>query len=147
MQVEAIMTPAPACCTRHAVLTDVARLMRDHDCGAIPVVETDATGNKLVGIITDRDIVVRGLADGTDPLRLTAGDCMTMVVTTVTPGTSLDDCARLMEEHQVRRVPVVEDRGDCCGIVAQADLARHAPVKKTGAMVREVSQPSEPPSL
>jgi CBS domain-containing protein len=126
-------------------LADVARLMRDHDCGAIPVVETDATGNKLVGIITDRDIVVRGLADGTDPLRLTAGDCMTMVVATVIPKTSLEDCAQLMEEHQVRRVPVVDDKGDCCGIVAQADLARHAPVKETGEVVREVSQPPSEP--
>ena len=75
MQVKDIMTPAPTCCTKNAALTDVARMMRDQDCGAIPVIDTDATSQQLVGIITDRDIVVRGLADGTDPLHLTVGDC------------------------------------------------------------------------
>jgi CBS domain-containing protein len=146
MRVKDVMTAAPACCTQHTPLADVARMMRDQDCGAVPVVEADAAGQKLVGIVTDRDIVVRGLADGTDPLRLTAGDCMTMVVATVSPEAGVEDCARLMEEHRVRRVPVVDARGDCCGIVAQADLARHTPPKATGEVVREVSQPSQPPA-
>jgi CBS domain-containing protein len=136
------MAPAPACCTKYAALTDVARMMRDRDCGAIPVVETNASSPKLVGIITDRDIVLRSLADNKDPFHLAAVDCMTTVVATVTPETSLEDCKRLMEEHQVRRVPVVDNKGVCCGIVAQADLARHAPAEETGQMVREVSQPT-----
>jgi CBS domain-containing protein len=144
MQVKDIMTPAPACCTADVALTEVARMLRDHDCGALPVLETNGD-YKLVGIITDRDMVVRGLADGSDPLHLTAGDCMSMVLATVTPETSVEDCGKRMEEHHVRRVPVVDDKGECCGIVALADLARHAPPTQTGKIVRQVSQPEDSP--
>jgi CBS domain-containing protein len=143
VQVKDIMTLDPACCLKHSNLTDVARVMRDRDCGAIPVVESDATGNKVIGIITDRDIVVRAVADGTDPSQLTAGDCMSMVVATVLPEASMEKCANLMEQHQVRRIPVVDAKGECCGLVAQADLARHAPPPKTAEVLREVSQPAE----
>ena len=142
MQVKDIMTREPVCCTKHTGLTDVAGMMRDKDCGAIPVVETNATGNKLVGIVTDRDIIVRAVADGADLSKLSAGDCMSMVVATVTPETGLEDCERVMAEHKIRRIPVVDGKGDCVGIVAQADLARHAPSRETGKVVREVSQPS-----
>jgi CBS domain-containing protein len=145
MQVKDIMTPAPACCTTDVALTAAARMLRDYDCGALPVLKSD-TDPKLVGIITDRDMVVRGLANGSDPLHLTAGDCMTIVLTTVTPETTLGDCGKRMEEHQVRRVPVVDSKGECCGIVALADLARYAPARQTGEIVREVSRPEEPPA-
>jgi CBS domain-containing protein len=144
MQVKEIMTPAPACCAKETGVADVARMMRDLDCGALPVVENEAASLEVVGMITDRDIVVRALADGADPNHLTAGDCMTMVVTTVNPETRLEECARLMEAHQVRRLPVVNDKGDCCGIVSQADLARSAPLKRTGEVVRELSKPDHP---
>jgi CBS domain-containing protein len=147
MQVKEIMTAAPVCCTKQTNVVDVARMMRDQDCGALPVVENDGVNQELIGMITDRDIVVRGLADGAEPSRLTAGDCMTMVVATVNPQTRLDECAKLMEEHQVRRVPVVENGGACCGIVSQADLARNAPFNRTGEVVLKVSQPGELPPL
>jgi CBS domain-containing protein len=139
MQVKDIMTPAPNCCTRDTSLTDVARLMATQDCGAIPVVEG---GGKLVGIITDRDIVCRTLADGKDPFQMAAGDCMSMTVATVTPESSVEECARLMQQHQIRRVPVVDRNGRCCGMVAQADLARKAPERQTAQTVRQVSQPA-----
>ncbi len=144
MQVKEIMTPAPVCCTRETGVADVARMMRDLNCGALPVIENDAASAEVVGMITDRDIVVRALADGADPTLLTAGDCMTMVVMTVNPETRMEECARLMEEHQVRRLPVVDAKGDCCGIVSQADLARTAPLKRLGEVVREVSKPDDP---
>src|SRR5262245_1321125 len=147
MQVKDLMTPDPVCCSKDAHLAEVARMMRDTDCGAIPVVDDDATGHKLVGIITDRDIVIRGIADAADPSKLTAGDCMSLAVATVTPETSLEECEHVMEQHQVRRVPVVDDKGHCCGIVAQADLALHAPLPETGEVLREVSQPTEPFAL
>jgi len=83
MFVKEIMSKNLACCTKDTSLVDVARLMRDRDCGALPVVDADAIGNKLVGIVTDRDLVVRALADGADLSKLTAGDCMSMVVATV----------------------------------------------------------------
>lgn len=145
MQVKEIMTPSPVCCTQQSSLPEVARMMRDHDCGAVPVVDDDA-GRKLVGLVTDRDIVIRSVADGADPTRLTAADCMSMVVATVTPESSVEECAEVMEHHQVRRVPVVDERGDCAGIVALADLARHGPLKEVVEVVREVSQPAETPA-
>jgi CBS domain-containing protein len=119
--------------------------MRDHDCGAIPVVEDDS--RKLIGIISDRDIVVHSLGHGRIPFHLMASDCMTMVVATVRPEDSVEKCAKLMEEHKVRRIPVVDDEGNCCGIVAQADLARHVPKQTTGQVVRELSQPAQAADL
>ena len=103
MNVRDIMTANPACCTPNTTLPQVARLMVEHDCGAIPVVEN--TNNKRpVGIITDRDIVCRTIAQGKDPLGLTAGECMTASAVTVTADTDLEECARLMRSHQIRRI-------------------------------------------
>lgn len=141
MLVKDIMTPNPACCTRYASLTDVARMMCDHDCGAIPVVEDHS--RKLIGIISDRDIAVRTLGQGRNPFHLMASDCMTMVVATVRPEDSVEECAKRMQEHKVRRIPVMDDQGNCCGIVAQADLARHVPRQAVGQVVRELSQPAQ----
>jgi CBS domain-containing protein len=130
-----------ACCTKDTSLMDVARLMRENDCGEIPVMESDAS-RRLVGVITDRDIVVRTLANGKDPFQMAAGDCMSQPVVTVPADASLEECMRRMRQHQVRRLPVVDRMGQCCGIVAQADLARQAPVHQAGQVVKQVSQPA-----
>jgi CBS domain-containing protein len=142
-RVRDIMTPDPACCTKDTSLTDVARLMVEHDCGAIPVVERNENG-RLVGVITDRDIVCRTLANGEDPYQMAAGDCMSSAPITVRPDTRLEECARKMEQHQLRRILVVDASGRCCGVVAQADLARHAEEEQTGDVVKKVSQSGEP---
>ncbi|HEX4950128.1 MAG TPA: CBS domain-containing protein [Blastocatellia bacterium] len=142
MQVKDIMTPNPACCTADTKLQEVARLMVEHDCGETPVVESKQS-MKLVGVITDRDITCRTVAEGKNPLELTAGDCMSSPCVTVTPETSLDDCCKVMEENQVRRVPVVDESGNCCGIVAQADIAQHGSKEETAKVVKRVSQSSE----
>ncbi len=141
MQVKDIMSKDVACCTPDTGLTDVARMMVAHNCGAIPVVESKES-RKPVGVITDRDIVCRTLADGKDPFQMAAGDCMSAPVLTVTPETSVEDCAQVMREHQVRRVAVVDDAGRCCGMVAQADLATQAPEQQAGRVVKDVSQPA-----
>lgn len=141
MQVKDIMTPDPACCTPDTTLQRVAELMVEHDCGEIPVVE-NAASMKPVGVITDRDITCRAVAKGLNPLTLTASDCMTTPAVTVTPDTPLEDCCRVLEENQIRRVPVVDEGGACCGIVALADIARHAEKRDAGEVVREVSEPS-----
>lgn len=141
MQVKEIMTGNPACCTRETGLKDVARMMVEHDCGAIPVVENEKS-QKLVGIVTDRDITCRIVAEGKNPLELKASDCMTKTVVSVEPETSLEECSRLMEQHQVRRIPVVDSQGVCCGMVAQADLARKASESQTAEVVQEVSKPT-----
>jgi len=139
MRVRDVMTQNPACCTKDTSLTDVARLMVENDCGAIPVAEKD--GGRLIGVITDRDIVCRTLADGKDPFQMAAGDCMSIPVQSVSPDASLDDCAAVMREHQVRRVFVKDESGACIGVIAQADLARQASENKTASVVKQVSEP------
>ena len=142
MQVKDIMTKDPACCTADTNLQEVAKLMLEHDCGETPVVESKKS-RKLLGVITDRDITIRTVAKGKNPLELTAGDCMSSPAVTVTQEMSIDDCCTVMEEKKVRRVPVVDEKGNCCGIVAQADIARHASKQETGDVVKKVSQPTD----
>jgi CBS domain-containing protein len=141
MQVKDIMTPGPACCMPDTTLQRVAEMMVEHDCGEIPVVE-NAASMKPVGVITDRDITCRTVAKGLNPLTMTASECMTTPCVTVTPETPLDECCRVMEENQIRRVPVVDAGGACCGIVAVADIAKHAAKRETAEVVKEVSEPS-----
>lgn len=138
--VREIMTQDPACCTPTTQLAQVARMMVDGDCGAIPVVESERS-RKLVGVVTDRDIVCRTVAEKKNPIEMSAESCMSNPVVTTTPDTSIDDCCQRMEEHQVRRVPVVDQDGSCCGIVAQADVAR-ARSAKAAEVVEKVSEPS-----
>lgn len=142
MQVKDIMTRNPACCTADTNLQEVAMLMVEHDCGETPVVDGKKS-MKLVGVITDRDITIRTVAEGKNPLEMTAGDCMSTPCVTVTQEMSVDECCKVMEENQVRRVPVVDDKGSCCGIVAQADIAQHATRQETAEVVKGVSQPAD----
>lgn len=141
MEVKDIMTPDPACCTPDSTLQRVAEMMVENDCGEIPVVENMAN-MRPVGVVTDRDIVCRTVAKGLNPLTLTAPECMTAPAVTVTPDTPLDECCRVLEENQIRRVPVVDEGGACCGIVALADIAKHAKTRETAEVVKEVSEPS-----
>jgi CBS domain-containing protein len=138
MQVREIMTQNPACCSPSTKLPEVARLMKQHDCGEIPVV--DGRG-QVVGVITDRDITCRVVAAGRNPAEVSAAECMSTPVVTVHPDADLEECLETMEEHQIRRVPVLDGGGVCCGIIAQADIARRAPAVKTAEVVREVSRP------
>lgn len=141
MNVKEVMTADPACCTSDMSLQEVAKLMVDNDCGCIPVVD-DTKSKKPVGMITDRDITVRTVAEGKNPLELTVSDAMTANAITVTPLTSLEECCNLMESNQVRRVAVIDEKGSCCGIIAQADIAVNADQRKTAEVVQEVSKAS-----
>jgi CBS domain-containing protein len=134
------MSPDVAYCLPDDSLVDVARLMVTHDCGEIPVVEPGTY--KPLGVVTDRDIVCRTIAEARDPLELTAKNCMSSPAITVTPDMALDACCQLLEGHMIRRAPVVDDGGRCCGIVSQADLATKAAKSLTAEMVRQVSQPA-----
>ena len=138
MKVKEIMTTNPTCCTADTTLKEVAKMMLDHDCGEIPVVDNK---NRPIGVITDRDIVCRVLAKGENPLQKRTGDCMSKPCVTVTPETSMEDCCGLLQEKQIRRVPVVDDRGSCCGIVSQADIATHNLKEELVETVEMVSQP------
>lgn len=141
MQVKDVMTPDPVCCTPDSTLQRVAEMMVEKDCGAIPVV-ADIASMLPIGVITDRDITCRTIAKGLNPLTMTVGDCMTQPCITVTPEMPLDECCRIMEDNKIRRVPVVDASGACCGIVALADIAKHADKRDTGEVVKEVSEPS-----
>lgn len=140
MQVKEVMTKDPVCCTREAVLPDVARLMVAHDVGAIPVVES-IDQREPVGMITDRDICCRTVALNKNPLEMTVSDCTTDQCVSVSDDASLEECARKMRDAQVRRVVVVDEHGKCCGIVAQADLANADP-QQAAETVGSVSRPT-----
>lgn len=140
MQVKEVMTADPACCISETSLQEVGKMMVDHDCGEIPVVENKQT-RRPIGVITDRDIVCRAVAQGLNSLDLTVADCMSKPCVTVMPDMSVDECSRVMEENKIRRVPVVDADGSCCGIVALADIALHARKKVAAEVVKEVSEP------
>lgn len=141
MQVREVMTADPACCISETALQEVAQMMVDHDCGEIPVVESRET-RLPIGVITDRDIVCRTVARGMNPLDLTVADCMSKPCVTVTPEMSVEECTRILEENKIRRVPVVDADGSCCGIVALADIALRSRSDVAAEVVKEVSEPS-----
>jgi CBS domain-containing protein len=132
-----VMTSAPSCCTATATLDQVAKLMVQNDCGEIPVVDV---GERLIGVITDRDIVCRVVAEGKNPMAHTAEQYMTQPVVSVTADAPIREIVRVMETHQIRRVPVVDDDGVCVGIVSQADLAWTGREHDVAELVREVSR-------
>jgi CBS domain-containing protein len=140
MKVKDVMTPNPACCLPDSSLREVAEIFVDHDCGAVPIVDS-LESMKPIGIVTDRDIACRAIAKGKNALELKARDCMSSPSVTARPDASLNDCIEAMESNRVRRVLVVDEFGRCCGIVSQADIALRAGKKATAEVVREVSQP------
>jgi CBS domain-containing protein len=118
-------------------LAEVAQMMKQQDVGSLPVVDE----GRLVGILTDRDIVVRAVADRVDVGAITVGDIASPELVTVEPDQDLDEALRLMSRHQVRRLPVVED-GHLVGMLAQADVAIMAKEKNAGEMLEQISEPS-----
>jgi CBS domain-containing protein len=147
MRAKDIMTADPTVCRPETHLQDVAKLMCDEDCGAIPVV--DAQGKPL-GIVTDRDIACRVVAKGRDALQSQARDCMTPDPVCASADASIDDVCDLLEQSQIRRLVIVDEAGRCCGMVSQADVALHASERQAGEVVKEVSRerrPSAPSAL
>jgi len=142
MKVQDLMTAEFASCRPDTTLHEVARLFVEHDCGCLPVVESEKSG-KLVGVITDRDIVVRSIAEGRNPMELTAEECMTSSsLSTVTPETDIEECCHIMERARVRRLPVVETRAGarCIGMISQADIATGGSEHQTAEVVRTISE-------
>jgi CBS domain-containing protein len=132
-----VMTPDPACCSATMTLDQVAKLMAQNDCGEIPVVDV---GDQPIGVITDRDIVCRVVAEGKNPMGHTAEQYMSQPVVTVRADAPLDEVVSMMEKHQIRRVLVVDERGSCAGIIAQADVAWTGGEHEVAKLVREVSR-------
>ena len=133
--VQEAMTPNPTAITPETTAQEAARLMKTEDVGALPIVE----GGRLTCVITDRDLAIRVLAEGlgtdTAVRELASKD-----VVTVDPQQSLEEAARLMATHQVRRLPVVEEDGQLVGVLAQADVAAAGHDTLTGEVVQKISQ-------
>jgi CBS domain-containing protein len=131
-----LMTPNPCAIDHDKPVSYAAKMMRDENVGLAPIVD----GDKLVGMVTDRDIAVRVVAEGKDPETTKVMDIASRELITIDPQQDLDEALHLMARHQVRRLPVVEEDGKLVGVVAQADVAEHAPGKKTGEVVEQISR-------
>jgi CBS domain-containing protein len=131
-----LMTSNPRSLESGSTVMEAARLMRDEDTGIVPVVE----GERLVGTVTDRDIAIRVVAEGRSPESVTVGEIASRELVTIDPQQDLDEALRLMARHQVRRLPVVEEDGKLVGIVAQADVAKHASDSRTGEVIEDISK-------
>lgn len=138
MLVRRIMTSNPASCVLQTSLDEIARLMVVHDCSAIPVLDEHS---RPLGVVTDRDITYRAVAAGKDPRQATARDVMTSPVATVAADESVEGCLMKMEKSEVRRLPVVDGNGLCCGMVTQGDIAKARTEKEAAGPARDAPQP------
>lgn len=135
-----VMTRQPACCQPTDSLVSVAELMKAADVGAVPVV--DGGSRKLVGMITDRDIVVKGLAGGRSANQATVRDVMSTDVVTCREDDDVEAAVSRMSSRKIRRIPIVDANGTLQGIIAQADIAtRVHRDKTTGELVEAISEP------
>jgi CBS domain-containing protein len=135
-QIRELMTTNPSTLSADDPGIDAARIMRDEDVGIVPIVE----GDRLFGTITDRDIAIRIVAEGKNAQSTPVREIASTQLVTIDPGQDLDEALRLMAQHQVRRLPVVEEDGRLVGIVAQADIARAGEDAKTGEVVQQISR-------
>ena len=130
------MTNNPCSIDADKPVSYAAKMMRDEDVGLAPIVE----GERLVGVLTDRDIAVRVVAEGRDPDQVKVAEVASRDIVTLDPQQNLDEALRLMAQHQVRRLPVVEEDGRLVGVVAQADVAKEADQGRTGEVVQQISR-------
>jgi CBS domain-containing protein len=135
-QVRELMTPNPEHLSADDTLVTAAQRMRDADVGSLPICTDDG---QVTGIVTDRDIVVKCIADGGDPSTATAGSIASEMVYTVGPDDQIENALSVMEDHQVRRLPIVEN-GKLVGMLAQADVARTMSEPRVGEVVEEISK-------
>ena len=135
------MTDRPRCVTPDTSVVEAAELMANEDVGSLPILE----GERLVGVVTDRDIVVRAVAKQKNPQGMPVREVASGNLVTVKPDEDLSEALKLMAAHQVRRLPVVDADDNLVGVLAQADVAAGAKEKAVGEMVENISQaPSGP---
>ena len=141
MQVRDVMTKDPACITPAATIREAAQLMQRENIGIVPVVEEKGT-KRLVGVVTDRDIAIRVVAEGREAGTRVSEVMSSGDIATCTPDDDVDDAMEAMASEQVRRIPIVDDRGALVGIVAQADIVRKARNdRKAESTVEQISEP------
>ena len=137
-----VMTPDPVCCEPTDPVTRAAKIMKQHDVGSVPVVESQHS-KRLLAMVTDRDLVVRVLADDRDVARATVGEAMSSSPVVCRVDDDVQKALQLMAERQLRRMPVVDQSGRLQGIIAQADIAtRVRSDKQTGELVEAISEPA-----
>jgi CBS domain-containing protein len=135
-----VMTKNPVCCLPNDSVSKVAQLMKSKDIGPVPIIENEQT-KKLVGIVTDRDLALKIVAEGRDPKFTKAEEAMTRKVVTCRADDDVQKALDAMSGHQLRRIPVVDNNNGIVGIIAQADVAtRVDQPEKTAAVVRGISQ-------
>jgi len=135
-----VMTPDPVCCVPDDALTRIAALMKSEDVGSVPVVESQSS-KRLIGIVTDRDIVIKAVAGGLAVDQATARDAMTSNPASCSEDDEVGQAMKLMAQRQIRRMPVVDAQGRVAGIIAQADVAtRMRSDTDTGQMVESISE-------
>jgi CBS domain-containing protein len=143
MLVKDLMTRVVVCCTPWDTAQKAASLMKASGVGAIAVV-ADTLDPLLEGIVTDRDLCCGVVAAGKNANAVQVADIMTRIPVTCGPEYALDECLELMQENQIRRIPVVNNRGRCIGIVAQADIALHGPAAQAARTIKEISKTAKP---
>jgi CBS domain-containing protein len=134
------MTDRPRCVTPETPVSEAAELMASEDVGSLPILD----GDELVGVVTDRDIVVRAVAKKKNPQGMPVREVASSELVTVGPEQDLSEALKLMASHQVRRLPVVDEDNHLVGVLAQADVAAGAKEKAVGEMVEEISHSSGP---
>lgn len=135
-----VMTENPVCCLPNDLVSASARVMRREDVGAVPVIN-DEQQKQLIGIVTDRDLAIKVVAESRDPNHTMVHDVMTSTIVVCREREDLSSAIRAMEEHQIRRVPVVDDDGRIVGIISQADVVtRLYEPRQTAEMLEEISQ-------
>ena len=137
------MTPNPARCSSETGLDQIAKLMVEYNCGEIVIVDI---ADRPIGVITDRDIACRIVAEGKNPMGYPALSCMSEPVITVPLDATLDEIVETMERHQVRRLPVVDADGSCAGMIAMADLVSLVPARMISDLLEHISRVSLHPS-
>jgi CBS domain-containing protein len=147
MRIKDIMTKDPTCCLPSDSAQHAASIMRTENAGVVPVVQ-DRQSRRLGGIVTDRDLCMTVVAEGRDPNSVKVEQCMTKKLVTCRPDGTLETVTTLMQENQIRRVPVVGENGELVGIVALADIVERGKVKaaQTHETLKQVSAPTEEPS-
>ena len=140
MKSNEVMTKDPSYCLATHTAYDAAQIMKSENVGSIPVVSDD-DNRKLAGIVTDRDLALKVVAAGLDPKNANVADVMTTDVITCRPDANVNEVIELMEEHQVRRIPIVDENQRLVGIIAQADIAtRIEEPNRTAEVVESISQ-------
>lgn len=147
MRVKHVMTKDPTCCVASDTAQKAASIMRDENTGIVPVIENEQS-QKIVGVVTDRDLCMNVVAEGRDPRTVHADECMTTIVVACSPNDAVEKATELMRDNQIRRIPVVNEAHELQGIVSMADVVGRGDIKSTQTheTLKQVSAPSPQPS-